>query len=278
MPMHELVLSNFHIRRLKSLRRPSFAGNGLPERMRSTAFAFLGLTAALGLALVAIFAQLSFPVLAPAPPPAGPAGENGVSTALGLGRGPAGAAQQGALLSGAVPAEVGGAGGGPVPPGERGNGPAGHVGSPIPVEGPGNTVEPKDGGAPAEPSPPPAAPAATGEEAASAETAPAAAPTPIPTSPNPSPVTSTPKPKPNEEPPEPAEPEPTEPESKPGKHHGGKPHEEGPKPEEKPVKEPKPPKAEVPPTPAPVPPPAPEAPAEKGNSGKSKGKALGHYK
>ena len=84
--MHEVVHSNFHIRRLKSLRLPSFAGNGLPERMRSTAFAFLGLTAALGLALVAIFAQLSFPVLSPAPPPAGPAGQSGVSSSLALGR------------------------------------------------------------------------------------------------------------------------------------------------------------------------------------------------
>ncbi|HEX3042358.1 MAG TPA: hypothetical protein VHP56_09765 [Solirubrobacterales bacterium] len=275
--MHDLVLSNFHIRRPKSLRRPSFAGNGLPERMRSTAFAFLGLTAALGLALVAIFAQLSFPVLAPAPPPAGPAGESGVSTSLAVGRGLAGPAQQAALLGGAAPAGVGGGGRNGVPS-RRGDGRVGDVGSSVAAEKPGDAVEPNDEGVQQEPAPPPPAPAPTGSEAASAETAPAAAPTPIPTSPNPSPVTSTPKPKPNEEPPEPSEPEPTEPESKPGKHHGGKPQEEGPKPEEKPVKEPKPPKAEAPPAPAPVPPPAPEAPAEKGSSGKSRGKALGHYK
>jgi hypothetical protein len=259
MPMQELVLSNFHIRRPKSLRRPSFAGDGLPERMRSTAFAFLGLTAALGLALVAIFAQLSFPVLAPAPPPAGPAGESGVSTSLALGRGPAGAAHQATLLSGAVPAGFSGGGGRSTVPTGRGDGRVGDVGSSVSTEEPGSTVEPNDEGAQQEPSPPAPAPAPSGEQAASAEATPAAAPTPIPTSPNPSPVTSTPKPKPGEEQPEPAEPEPTEPESKPGKG-------------------PKPPKTEVPPTPAPPPPPAPEAPAEKGSPGNGKGKALGHYK
>jgi hypothetical protein len=86
--MHEMVHSNFDIRRLKSLRRPSFAGNGLPERMRSTAFAFLGLTAALGLALVATFAQLSFPVLSPAPAPSGPLGRSSVAEAVAVDRTP----------------------------------------------------------------------------------------------------------------------------------------------------------------------------------------------
>lgn len=63
-PMHGVVRYLSKIPRLSSL-----AGNGLPERMRTTAFAFLGLTAAAGLALVAIFAQLSFHVLSPAPLP-----------------------------------------------------------------------------------------------------------------------------------------------------------------------------------------------------------------
>jgi hypothetical protein len=272
--MHELVHSNFHIRRLKSIRRPSFAGNGLPERMRSTAFAFLGLTAALGLALVAIFAQLSFPVLSPAPPPAGPAGESGVSSSLALGRGPGIGALQPTLLSPAAPAGSR-RGEGTAVPTAQGSRPVGHVGSPIPVAAPGKVGQPNDGGS-VEPSPPPAAPAPTtpsGDESASAEATPAPSPAPIPASPDPKPVTSTPKPKPNEEPPAPAEPE-----SKPGKHHGGKPEGGGSTPEEKPVKEPKPPKAEVPPAPTPAPPPAPEAPAEKGNGSKGKGKALGHYK
>ncbi len=57
-----------------AVRRPSLAGDGLPERMRSTVVAFLGLTAAAGLALVAIFAQLGFPVLSPAPLPSSPSG------------------------------------------------------------------------------------------------------------------------------------------------------------------------------------------------------------
>jgi hypothetical protein len=67
--MHDLVHSIFHSRLLAWLRLPSFAGDGLPERMRSTTFALLGLTAAGGLALVAIFAQPGFPLLAPAPLP-----------------------------------------------------------------------------------------------------------------------------------------------------------------------------------------------------------------
>jgi hypothetical protein len=67
--MSELVHSILHNRLFASIRLPSFAGSGLPERMRSTAFALLGLTAAAGLALVAIFAQLSFPLLEPAPLP-----------------------------------------------------------------------------------------------------------------------------------------------------------------------------------------------------------------
>jgi hypothetical protein len=272
MPMHEEVHSNAHIRRLKSLRRPSFAGNGLPERMRSTAFAFLGLTAALGLALVAIFAQLSFPVLSPAPAPVGPARESGVSSSLALSPGPGIGGLQPALLDGAAPAGGGGASGSASHPGSRDGSPVGHVGSPVPVEVPGKVGKPNDKGS-VEPSPPPAAPAPTspsGDEAASAESP---APAPIPASPDPKPVTSTPKPKPNEEPPAPAEPE-----SKPGKHHEGKPEGGGSTPVEKPVKEPKPPKAEVPATPAPAPPPVPEAPAEKGNGSKGKGKALGHYK
>src|SRR3954454_17726876 len=88
MPMHELVPSNLQTKVLDRLRRFSFAGDGLPERMRSTAFAFLGLTAALGLALVAIFAQLSFPVLSPAPAPGGPLGKSSISKAVVVDRSP----------------------------------------------------------------------------------------------------------------------------------------------------------------------------------------------
>jgi len=66
--MNDLVHSIVH-KRLSALRLPSFAGRGLPERMRSTAFALLGMTAAAALFLVAIFAQLNFPLIEPAPLP-----------------------------------------------------------------------------------------------------------------------------------------------------------------------------------------------------------------
>jgi hypothetical protein len=69
MPIHELVQSIFKSGPLASLRLPSLAGSGLPERMRSTVFALLGMTAAAGLALVAIFAQPGFPLLEPVPLP-----------------------------------------------------------------------------------------------------------------------------------------------------------------------------------------------------------------
>ncbi|HWO84118.1 MAG TPA: hypothetical protein VNM38_10070 [Solirubrobacterales bacterium] len=82
--MHELVSSDLQTKLLGRLRRLSLAGDGLPERMRSTAFAFLGLTAAAGLALVAIFAQLSFPLLSPAPLPSEPAADSSVARAVAL--------------------------------------------------------------------------------------------------------------------------------------------------------------------------------------------------
>ncbi|HEU4704843.1 MAG TPA: hypothetical protein VFS45_03945 [Sphingomicrobium sp.] len=85
--MHKVVRSNLYTRLSGSLRLPSVAGKGLPERMRTTAFAFLGLTAALGLALVAVFAQLSFSVLSPAPAPSGP-DRSAVSEAVSLKRQP----------------------------------------------------------------------------------------------------------------------------------------------------------------------------------------------
>src|ERR1043165_3402132 len=72
MPIHELVR---YIRRhvhLPSLRLSSLAGQGMTERIRSTGFALLGLTAAASLALVAIFALPGYSLLAPAPLPDGP--------------------------------------------------------------------------------------------------------------------------------------------------------------------------------------------------------------
>ena len=93
--------SNLRDKLIHSIRRPSLAGNGLPERMRSTVVAFLGLTAAAGLALVAIFAQLGFPLLSPSPLPSAPAEPGSVSRAVPLAQGSAvGLAQaQGAVAA-----------------------------------------------------------------------------------------------------------------------------------------------------------------------------------
>jgi len=82
--MHELVRWIQRKTLSQPSRWPSLAGTGLPERMRSTAFAFLGLTAAAGLALVAIFAQLSFNVLSPAPLPSEPVEGSAVAEAVAL--------------------------------------------------------------------------------------------------------------------------------------------------------------------------------------------------
>jgi outer membrane biosynthesis protein TonB len=66
----------------RHVRRPSLAGRGLPERMRSTTFALLGITAAAGLGLVAIFSQQSWPLLSPDPLPSAPAGSEAVHEAM----------------------------------------------------------------------------------------------------------------------------------------------------------------------------------------------------
>lgn len=62
-------------------RRLSLAGDGLPERMRSTAFALLGITAATCLGLVAVFSQQEWPLLSPGPLPVAPAGPGAVGDA-----------------------------------------------------------------------------------------------------------------------------------------------------------------------------------------------------
>ena len=79
--MQELVRHNLYSKLLSTLRLSSFAGDGLPDRMRSISFALLGLTAAAGLALVATFAQLGFPLLSPVPLPAEPSSNQAISSA-----------------------------------------------------------------------------------------------------------------------------------------------------------------------------------------------------
>jgi outer membrane biosynthesis protein TonB len=190
MPMHELVLTNLQTKLRGRLRRFSFAGNGLPERMRSTAFAFLGLTAASGLALVAIFAQLSFPLLSPAPLPSGPAGGSAVSEAVALDHSqrPSVPAGEQAHRSGAVGTES-----------DRGGGPGGgkddHAVAPVaaaptpptapaPDEGAsgGRAVDPP--GTEVAPTPAPSAPPQPAPAAASPPApAPVAKPAPTPARP-----------------------------------------------------------------------------------------------
>ena len=99
--------SSFHI--------PSFAGTGIAERMRSTSFALLGLTAATGLAMVAILSQPGWPLLSPAPLPSGPAVEQSLGEAVSL--------------QGGSGASVGVGGGAAAPRSERPNGVAGGGGS-----------------------------------------------------------------------------------------------------------------------------------------------------
>jgi hypothetical protein len=57
---------------LRRVKRLSFAGDGLPERIRSTIFAMLGVTAAAGLGLVLLFSRVGTPILSLAPLPAPP--------------------------------------------------------------------------------------------------------------------------------------------------------------------------------------------------------------
>lgn len=69
--MHPQMLARRGKELLRSA-RPSFAGTGLLERMRSTAFALLGITAAMALGLVALAAHQDWPLLPAAPIPGVP--------------------------------------------------------------------------------------------------------------------------------------------------------------------------------------------------------------
>lgn len=200
--MHELVHSILNSKLLSSLRRPSFAGTGLPERMRSLSFALLGLTAAAGLAMVALFAQPSFPLLSPAPLPDEPSARESIAAAKTLSHEHGSVALFTALPA---PAHHGGAG---TKVGNPTNG----------SSGPGDSGDSSDGGrvGPAEVDvPAPAsAPQPSGGNSGGGEagngtgggSVPATAATPAqpstpvssphPTNPKPEAITSTPKPEP----------------------------------------------------------------------------------
>lgn len=185
--MHELVPSNLQNRLLGRLRRFSFAGDGLPERMRSTAVAFLGLTAAAGLALVAIFAQLGFPLLSPAPLPSEPADGGAISKAVALDRSPGaferanpGASGSGPrIAAGEAGDSLGGGGSGTTSEPPSVAPPASHAAEPGGGTSGGEAVETPT----ASPSPAPAPPSDPAPDggAATAAPDPATAPKPTPT-------------------------------------------------------------------------------------------------
>jgi hypothetical protein len=234
--------------------------------MRSTAFAFLGLTAALGLALVAIFAQLSFPVLSPAPPPAGPAGQSSVAEAVALHRSRAG------LVPGMAQGQAAGAGirnGGR--PGDGGastqhaDKAAGAVGSPLAVDPPqsgGGEVDGESATPPPATTVPPSSPAP--DAAVVTTTQPSPGPSPAPEKPQPQPASS----KPSKAAVKPAKTKPEKAEAKADakaakvEAKAVQAESKAPTPEAAP-ESPSKPSATAPPEPSP---------------GKGNGKALGHYK
>ncbi|HEU4907088.1 MAG TPA: hypothetical protein VFT19_13390 [Solirubrobacterales bacterium] len=67
--------------RLRIPARPSVLGSGLLERARSTTFALLGVTAAVGLAIVALALNQSWPVVPGSPIPGIPRGDEEVGAA-----------------------------------------------------------------------------------------------------------------------------------------------------------------------------------------------------
>jgi DNA polymerase-3 subunit gamma/tau len=270
----EVVLSRFHTRFKRSRRLPSFAGKGWPERMRSTAFLFFGLTAAAGLALVAIFAQLNFPLLSPVPVGGGHSQSGGVAQAVALDREGALALAPARRSPLASTGRGKGSAGGLTAPNEHGGHAVGAVGGPTPIPAPEETGG-DVGGVP--PAAPPATPAPAPSPAPSGSAESAAAP-PAP-SPTPSPESSS---KDHRKPAssKPAKAKPTKPDkpNKPAKDDA-----KAEKKEEKAAPKPKDEESKTPGSkyePAPEPAPKAPAPAPEDSAGKDhgNGKALGHDK
>jgi hypothetical protein len=159
----------------RHVNRPSLAGNGLPERVRTTTFALLGLTAAAGLGLVAIFSQQGWPLLSPSPIPSPPTAHEAIHPALAVadraetGFGETTVALGPALRAPAAPSS-------PI----QGDGSSAGLDARHPVR---QGASPGAGGQPQEPaSPEPAAPtpAPTAPPAPSAEQAPSSTPVSTP--------------------------------------------------------------------------------------------------
>jgi hypothetical protein len=171
-------------RRLRSATRTTILGDGLLERVRSTSLALLGLTAAVGLAMVALALNQGWPLIAGAPIPgfgerhaaiddAAVAAEANAPGGRGpaLGGGTAGRPDSQSLTPPARP----GAGGTPAPVGPRAPGSESIVVSDSTPTGPAPADGPPGG---ASPSPPSAdqQPAVTPVPAAPPAPAPAATP------------------------------------------------------------------------------------------------------
>lgn len=180
--------------RLRTPARPSVLGSGLLERARSTTFALLGVTAAVGLAIVALALNQSWPVVAGSPIPGASTGDEGVGAARVVSRADAprrsgpGAASAG--RSGGSRADRA-SGATPAAPGEgsrdlapSGSGESVYASAPVRSKGKGASQEPPQAApdsrpepvkpqpqvvAP-DPSPPPAAPVAPPATEAEAET------------------------------------------------------------------------------------------------------------
>jgi translation initiation factor IF-2 len=172
------------VRRLLSA-RPSVAGNGLVERMRSTTFALLGVTAAIGLALVALASQQGWPYLPASPIPGPPGTRESVGDGAAVApasRVPVGAAGRAVARPKASEAIPGLAAAGPPGPRLAGSrqltAPSAAGGQPSGGSAPAPVGEPSGEG------PPPASPAP-------APTGPSPAPPPTPAAP---PVATSPAP------------------------------------------------------------------------------------
>lgn len=136
--------------RLRLPARSSVIGGGLLERARSTTFALLGVTAAVGLAMVALALNQSWPLLADSPIPDAPGGGEAVGKArvapAGAGRTERDAAAEDRVDgsgSGRSSAESPGGSGGP----SGGSAPSGSGGSvyaavPVKSAGRGNSQKP----------------------------------------------------------------------------------------------------------------------------------------
>ncbi len=155
--------------------RLSLAGDGLLERMRSTTFALLGMTAATCLGLVAIVSQQEWSLLSPGPLPAAPAGPTAVGDAA-IAAGPS-AAEDGSAQRPPQPRAIPVTAPVAIPPSEQGAGTAEVTGQlPAPQVSPSGPA----GSQPAEPpEPQPTSPAQPPAATPAPSPEPAVVPVPV---------------------------------------------------------------------------------------------------